>query len=58
LPFAFELGGLLISFLLLLVGIWGVYGIKEQSEKLYFFNALGAIVLAINTFVVFSLLLN
>ena len=58
LPFAFELGGLLISILLLLVGIWGVYGIKDQSEKLYFFNALGTIVLAINTFVVISLLSN
>jgi hypothetical protein len=41
LPFFYELGGLIICMVLLLIGIWGIFKIKNQLDKLTFFNKIG-----------------
>ncbi|MDZ4758797.1 MAG: hypothetical protein SGJ10_11770 [Bacteroidota bacterium] len=55
LPFAFELAGLLICLFLLIIGVWGIYKIKDPLNKLYYFNNIGIIFLVINAAFVLGL---
>ncbi len=48
LPMVYEFGGLLISLLLLGLGIWGIFKVKNPLEKLNYVNKIGLFVLLFN----------
>lgn len=56
LPLVYELGGLLICLLLLGLGIWGIFKVKNPLEKLNYVNKIGVFVLLTNTIFVIGYL--
>ena len=56
LPLVYEFVGLLISLLLLGLGIWGVFKVKNPLEKLNYVNKIGAFFLLFNTIFVIGYL--
>jgi len=52
LPFAYELGGLVISLIILLVGLYAILGIKNPLSKIQLVNWIGMLFLIVNTFLV------
>ena len=49
LPMVYEFGGLLISLLLLGLGIWVIFKVKNPIQKLNYINKIGVFVLLINS---------
>ena len=56
LPFAYEIGGLLISLSVFGIGIWGILKIKNVMNKMIFINIVGMFFLLMNSLVVFEII--
>ncbi|MDO3695955.1 hypothetical protein QVZ41_13975 [Wenyingzhuangia sp. chi5] len=56
LPFTYEIGGLLISLIILGIGLWGILKIKNIMHKMIFINTVGIFFLFINCFVTFGII--
>jgi hypothetical protein len=56
LPFAYEIGGLLISLIILGIGLWGILKIKNIMHKMIFINTVGVFFLVINSLATFVII--
>lgn len=57
LPLASLIAGITVFMALLLLGVYGVFYVKEPTKKMWLFNWLGLLFLAIDTFGVVALLI-
>lgn len=56
LPFAYEIGGLLICLAILGLGLWGMLKLKELTKKMIFINVVGMFFLLLNFLVVIGII--
>ena len=50
LPFAYEIGGLVICLLVLVAAVYGVFKLKDPVRKMVFINSIGIFSLVLNLF--------
>lgn len=58
LPFAYEIGGLLVCLAVLGLGLWGIFKVKEPMKKMIFINVVGMFFLLLNSLVVFGMIIE